>query len=51
MPVSHCPFKAESELLDGFDTAKDAFYAYRNQLQPLQKSTDVEISAVWETEV
>lgn len=49
--VVHIPFRAESELLDGFDSAKNAFYTKRNLLRPLQEGTDVESFVSWEIEI
>ncbi|KAF9406992.1 hypothetical protein HW555_012830, partial [Spodoptera exigua] len=49
--LTHIPFRAEEELLDGFNTAKEAFWAKRHRLCPLQEGFDAETMMRWETEI
>ncbi|KAL0892661.1 hypothetical protein ABMA27_014384 [Loxostege sticticalis] len=49
--VTHCPFRSESELLEGYDNAKDAFLAKRGLLRPLHSRYDNELLSRWENEI
>ncbi|XP_045778745.1 uncharacterized protein LOC123876493 [Maniola jurtina] len=49
--VAHCPFRAEEELLTGYDNAKEAFLAKRNTLRPLQRNCSIELMNRWEEEI
>lgn len=49
--VAHVPFRTESELLEGYNTAREAFYAKRNLIRPLQEGSNAEEMARWEHEI
>ena len=42
--VCHIPFREERELMDGYNSAYDAFYAKRNQLKPITNMSVEEFS-------
>lgn len=49
--ITHIPFRAEAALLDGFNSAKEAFWAKKDQLRPLQGGFDAETMIRWENEI
>lgn len=49
--VTHVPFRAEEELLEGFSTAKEAFMNKRHLLRPLQHGYNAETMSRWETKI
>ncbi|CAG9789628.1 unnamed protein product [Diatraea saccharalis] len=49
--VTHVPFRVEEELLEGFETAKEAFMSKMNLLRPLQHGYNAETMSRWETEI